>query len=471
MNNYAKQIRRLQELGPRTSGSHAHQLLIEDVAGELAAMGYEVQRDTHVFEKWDVSPEKIGLTVAGQTVAVSSAWPYSGETKPGGVTAPLVYLPGRLKKWKTAAGKIAVVEVRNLDVPTKLLVDSWNDELPFSTASNPVIGSELSGTDLTKAREAGVLGVIAVWREFADDAAKAQYLPFTRDYQGVPAVWVPQSEANTVLSAAKVGATATLTLVAERTPNATMDTLWTVSPGSGPRAQESILVVTHSDGGNAVEENGHLGLLELARDAAASPHARSIVFVYTAGHLRIPAVTTHGQATTAWLTAHPELWSADTDGLCAVAGLVIEHLGARHYAIDPATHHYGPTHEPEPELLYATTGELAALARETWSGVEIDNAVPVKPGALVHFGEGEPLFQHLIPAIALVTGPVYLLAETNDDVVDLDVLARQIDSFRRLQAHLAGPVDAAAFGKVKLPGKLQKAVAAAKVLRFVALHR
>uniref|UniRef100_UPI000561EB48 hypothetical protein n=1 Tax=Microbacterium sp. B19 TaxID=96765 RepID=UPI000561EB48 len=107
-------------------------------------------------------------------------------------------------------------------------------------------------------------------------------------------------------------------------------TVWAVSSGSGIHADESVLVVTHSDGGNAVEENGFIGLLELARDAAETPHDRTIVFVLVAGHLRIPAVTAHGQATTAWLHAHPEWWSPAADGRTAVAGLVIEHLGAKH---------------------------------------------------------------------------------------------------------------------------------------------
>ncbi|MFK4853628.1 hypothetical protein ACI3KT_18515, partial [Microbacterium sp. ZW T6_19] len=173
-----------------------------------------------------------------------------------------------------------------------------------------------------------------------DDEARGQYLPFTRPHQGVPAVWVPESEGDRILAAARRGDQATLTLEATRHHGATMDTVWAVSPGAGPHADESILVVTHSDGGNAIEENGHIGLLALAQDAATIPHDRTIVFVLTAGHLRIPAVTLHGQATTAWLQAHPEMWDADAAGLTAVAGLVIEHLGARRRRDDfPRTGH------------------------------------------------------------------------------------------------------------------------------------
>ncbi|WP_425838289.1 hypothetical protein [Streptomyces fractus] len=468
MTDYAAQIRRLNELGPRYSGNDAHRTLIEDVAAGLSTLGYTVERDTHSFERWDSAGGSSALTIGQEDIPLSSVWPYSGETGPQGATAPLTLVTGLHKNWKAAAGKIAVLDVHNLDVPSKLVFDTWSGELPFETLTNPVVGSELAGTDLTKAREAGVVGVIGVWRGLSDGAARGQYLPFTRDYQGIPALWIPESQRDTVLAAAKRGDTATLTLDATKTPGTTMDTLWAVSPGTGPQADEAVLVVTHSDGGNAVEENGHLGLLALARDAAATPHNRTVVFVYTAGHLRIPAVTEHGQATTAWLDAHPELWSPDTEGLTAVAGLAIEHLGAKHFRINPASGRYESDGTLEPEILYATTSELAELTRSTWSGVTIDSATPLKPGELIHFGEGEPLHDQRIPAIALVTGPLYLLAELEGDLVDIDTLTRQIDSFRRLLAHLVGPAESSSFGTVTLPTKARKALAGLQTLRFVA---
>jgi hypothetical protein len=43
--------------------------------------------------------------------------------------------------------------------------------------------------------------------------------------------------------------------------------------------------------------------------ASGARPKRTLVFVFVTGHLRLPAVTGHGQAATAWLTAHPEWWS------------------------------------------------------------------------------------------------------------------------------------------------------------------
>ncbi|WP_411119890.1 hypothetical protein [Streptomyces sp. 058-1L] len=114
---------------------------------------------------------------------------------------------------------------------------------------------------------------------------------------------------------------------------------------------------------------------------------------------------------------------------------------------------------------------MAELARATWSGVTIDSSTPLKPGAFIHFGEGEPLHDQRIPAVALVTGPLYLLAELRGDLVDIDALTRQIDSFRRLLTHLAGPAESSSFGTVELPTKEEKALAGDQVLRFVAAQR
>jgi len=468
--SYADQVRRLRELGPRPSGSVAHRALIEDVAGELRALGYVVHRDRHTFKGWEVSRDNVSLRIASARVPLSSEWPYSGSTDAQGVTAPLVLLDGIRKNWKAAAGKIAVIDVSNIDVPAKLFINSWSGRLPFESASNPVIGSELAGTDLAKARRAGVLGVVATWSGLSDGAAAGQYLPFTRDYQGVPAVWAPESQRSAIRAAARRGETATLVLPARTIPGATMDTLWAVSQG-GNAADEAVLVVTHSDGGNVVEENGHIGLLALARDAARNSHDRTIVFVYTAGHLRIPAVTDRGQATTAWLDAHPELWSPDSDGLTAVGGLVIEHLGAKHFRVNHDTGEYGPDGSIEPELLYASTPQLADLAERMWEGEAGGGPITVKPGALVHLGEGEPLFEHGVPALALVTGPDYLLAEIDEDMVDLPSLTRQVDSFRRVLQYLAGPTDKSAFGVVRRPGNLRKLLAGLRAVWYVVSRR
>ena len=429
-------LRDLYALGPRPTGSEAHVALVDRIAAELAKLGLKVHRDSHRFERWEVTSDRLALTVGGRRIPVSSAWPYSGETGPKGVTAPLTLLDGWRRKWRAAAGNIAVVQVDNRAIPYGLLFGTWSDTGRVKggdkrdPVKHPVISAELSRIDLRKAKDCGVVGVIAIWRGLGDPDAAGQYVPFNKPYEGLPAVWVSEREGDALVDAARKHEPATLVLDAVRRPHVRTDTVWAVSPGQA-RPNETVIAVTHTDGTNAVEENGHIGLLALARDAVSHPHDRSIVFVFTTGHFRIPSITPRGPATNRWLEAHPELWSGRHGGKRAVAGLVIEHLGALECALDKETHRYRLTGKLEPEILYATTKELAQRVRKDWKGAH-DGIEPMRPGALIQFGEGEPLLKRRIPTVALVTGPEYLAAETDERLVDVTVLGRQIESFQRL---------------------------------------
>jgi hypothetical protein len=296
---FEQQVQYLQSLGSRPTGSHSHAALVERVAIDLENMGLEVHRDRHTFERWDVTPERLALSVNGRRVTIASPWPYSGKTSPAGITGPLTVLTGWRKKWKSAAGHIVVIEVAHRSVPYHVLLDKWDNDARINRkVSHPLISAALSRIDLRKAKAAGVLAVIAVWKGLSDRSAAGQYLPFTGPYEDLPAVWVAEGEGAAVLRAAREHASATLVLDATLTPDVPTDTVWAVSPGT--LSGETVLVVTHSDGTNAVEENGHIGLLALAHDAATNPHDRTIVFIFVTGHLRIPAVTGRRRGCEGW---------------------------------------------------------------------------------------------------------------------------------------------------------------------------
>lgn len=458
----SEQLQFLEALGPRLTGSPAHKALIEDVAARLTDLGLAVQRDRHQFTRWDVphDQEHLRLTVNGADIEISSAYPYSGTTGAAGVTAKLHLLSGlRRTCWAAARGAIAVFEVPHIAVPRDLLVGEWDRNRKNPPASHPVFSAGVFGPKLDKARQAGVKAFVLVWRGLVVGNASRQYVPFIEPYHDLPAVWVAGEAGERVLAAARAGQEARLLLNADITPNTETETIWAVS--GGEIRDESILIVTHSDGTSVLQENGYIALLELARAAVSRPHRRNMVFVFTTGHLRIPAISQHGQATSAWLEAHKELWMGEKGQAKAVGGMVIEHLGAAEFAQDSRTGSYGPTGKPEPETLYATTPELRDVVLREWRGNDLEPIHPVKPGPVIHFGEGEPLFQRNIPAVALVTGPQYLLAEITGELVDIDMMRRQIDSCLRL---LWCFDELTVFGRVVQPTLLQKAVAAIRVL-------
>lgn len=466
----ARRQRELDDLGPRLTGTAEHNAVIDGVARDLVDLGYEVHRDGHRFDRWDLPDDDahLGLELPDGPVRISSVFPYSGLTGAEGIAAPLRYLgSGGTRRWSRARGAIAVVEVPHMEFPRDLAVGEWDSDGSGQSLRNPVLSATLLGPDLDKARKAGVLGVVAVWRGMTEANAEGQYLPFTQPYHDLPALWVAGENGERVLAAAQVGAVATLRMHGSIERGCPTDTVWAVSPGSDP--SESILVVTHSDGTNGVEENGHLGLLELARHAAQRAHRRSIVFVLTTGHLRIPEISAHGQATSAWMEAHRELWEGGPGRARAVAGLGLEHLGARADVEDVRTGTYRVTGDPEPELLYATTRELRDMVAATWRAVTPGVTISA-PGPLVHFGEAEPIYERGIPSIALVTAPQYLLAlrkPGSESLADIDLMVRQIEGFRRLLDRLdAAP--AGSLGAVRRPGRLRKIRA---VLRLIGIKR
>jgi hypothetical protein len=454
----------LAKLGPRFPGSDAHERLVAHVAGQWAELGMDVREDVLGFERWDPPghPDGLRLTVDGQPVEISSAFPYSGTTGPDGVRGRLRHLRGQLPRWSRARGGIAVLEVRNRELPTSAVVGSWDPDDPWGRAANPVGPAMLAGLGLKRAARAGVKGVVLVWRGVSAANARGQYVPFTLSYRGIPAVFVAGGAADAVLQAAQRGRQAELVLDAALTKDASMRTVWAAVEGTR-RPEETVLVVSHSDGTNVVEENGHIGLVELARDVVAQPPERTIVFVFTAGHLRIPAVTGHGQATSRWLTDHPNWWAGGPGHRRAVSGLVIEHLGALEYRDDPVTGDYGPTGQAEPELLYASTRELRMLADIEWRGIEPGPTRVSVPNELIQLGEGQPLYLERIPNISLVTVPQYLLSTEPGDYVDVKLLQRQVDSFARLLRRL-DTLPSASVGSIAPHTTLRKITAGGKVL-------
>jgi len=448
----------LAQLGPRLPGSDAHERLVAHVAGQWAELGMDVREDVLGFERWDPpgAPDGLRLTVDGQVVEISSAFPYSGTTGPDGVRGRLRYLRGPLPRWSRARGGIAVIEmIRNRELPASAAVGSWDPDDPWGKLSNPIAPATLAGLGLKRAARAGVKGVVLLWRGVSAANARGQYVPFTLSYRGIPAVFVAGAAADAVLHAAQVSAPAELVLDAALTTDASMRTVWAAVEGTR-RPQETVLVVTHSDGTNVVEENGHIALLQLARDVMAHPPERTIVFVFVAGHLRIPAIVTgHGQATSRWLTDHPEWWAGGPGQRRAVAGLVIEHLGALEYRDNPVTGDYGPTGHAEPELLYASTRELRMLADIEWRGTEPGPTRVSMPNELIQLGEGQPLYLGRIPNISLVTVPQYLLSTEPGDYVDVKLLQRQVDSFARL-LHRLDTLPAGSVGSIAPHTTLRK---------------
>lgn len=445
--DYQAELDLLNRLGPRLTGSEQQHELVNHLEARLKDMGYSVNSDEFSFQCMQPFTSPPSLTIGDESIEISSVFPYSGFTPPEGISGELIWLHGTLPRWSSARGKIAVVGISNPNISFEALVKTWEGSKPWGLQNTPLLPATIAGASIVKAKSAGVQAVIFSWDDTISPAAAAnQYLPFTFDYQGIPVIFTAGQASKQVIKAAEEYKHATLSLISCGLEEATSRTIWAVAEGA--KSDETILVVTHTDGINIVEENGHIGVLQLAQDVLASKPQRTHVFIFVSGHMRIPAVTKHGQATTKWLHDHPEWWRGQDGERKAMVGLVIEHLGAMEFVDDPAEARLNGTGQVMPEILYANTQELALLLTKEWDGIEQGQKRISKPSAFVQFGEGEPLSQLAIPNVALVTAPLYLLAAWDGDereLINLPGLTRQINSFRKIR-ELVDHMDSQAFG-------------------------
>lgn len=337
-----------------------------------------------------------------------------------------------------ARGKIAVVNMTNSLLDLSVFLNVWEGQPEWDVLANlPTITADRRKPNLTAANEAGVKGVIIAWDNMTSGNAYGQYIPFKELYLGVPTLYVAGPAAETVMEASKTNQKAQLTLTGELIPDTETRTIYTVIEGTKYK-DESNIITTHTDGINAIEENGHIAMLAEAKSLATCPPERTTILVFLTGHMHQPAFSTTGKATKRWLDDNTKYWRGEEGEMTAVVSSCVEHLGALDWVEDLATNSYYPTGELVEETLFANTPELVDLMEQNWNGTNPDLVRINKPSARgTQPGEGEDLHKALIPEFSLITGTSYLLAELPEDfnemrLVDMDTLKRQVDSLLRM---------------------------------------
>jgi hypothetical protein len=492
--------------GTRYTGSSGHAAFVDWLAGQLSAVpGVRVRTDRLTFGRW--LARDFALTVSGPASAGRSGpvplayyYPYSGQTPPGGVTGRLVDLglypagnpvvSGYTEAfWVPARGGIALVRAVppefSLDlaqtatggyVPGRVSALAAVDYAAYAAGlANPLFQGISEPVPLLDARNAGVLGVVVAWTGLPDDEVVNQYNPFTTSYPaasglpspgdpGCPAVWVGDSAGAELAALAAGGqASATLVLTADITAGAATETVWGWLEGSGDTG-ENIIINTHTDGPNAVEENGGLGLIALARYLAGVPSRnRDMYFALVTGHFQLPQFSRTilnlarpevGQgAVSTWMAGHPDICQA------AVLGVTVEHLGATMWTGDPVTGQYAPaggsewgtTYTMQRDVLSLVNAEqdayLAAVAAVNASGWPDYPVATVRPGTIpAYFGEGSSLYAAGLGTVSLCPSPTYLLQAGDaqqPQLLDLDKLDQRLMYGQILAlAHTIGALDA-----------------------------
>jgi hypothetical protein len=242
--------------------------------------------------------------------------------------------------------------------------------------------------------------VIIAWTDVSDANAADQYTPFSRPPQGVPGLYVGRETGTKLKALAGSGAKATVVLEADIFPDTPTDTLMATLPGT--TSDEVIIVNTHTDGPNATEENGGLGILALAKYFSKLPKSdrrRTIVFPLTSGHFAGPWVPSMRGI----IQKYPDLIKK------AVAALTVEHLGCKEW-IDDASMHYKPTGQNEWAVAITETASTGNILVEALEGSGDRRTAVVNPVHGGWLGEGGGLARAGVPTIGYIPQPNYLLA-------------------------------------------------------------
>ena len=282
----------MNSFGTRLTGSKGHNDFIKWLKDEIAEMDIPIFSDPFYFTRWEEQNSSIEILDGDEkiNIPVSSAYPYSGKTSAYGITEELVYVKS-IKDVPKTAGKIAVFNISNINfLPSEIAFDKRSsfpeDVVLEKKYEGPVITSFVQCfygiiSKLTKAK-----AVILVWKGLHKDMIEGQYLSFIMDYQNIPMLWVNEAEGEKLIEAAKLHKKAKFVLEAEIEENAFTETFYCILKGKNQK--ENVVVNTHTDGTNCVEENGPIALLELMRSMKDMELERNHIFVFTTGHFRLP---------------------------------------------------------------------------------------------------------------------------------------------------------------------------------------
>jgi hypothetical protein len=427
-------------LGTKYTGSPAHQKYMTFLDEKFAESGLDVDKIPHTaLVRWNI--RNFGVKIAsgaggGKEVPLSSYCTYSGTTGAEGVTGDLIYCgsvgnpatplnqtaSGRGGSSLTLPldmkGKIALVEVASQPVPfgdwfkghvREVFNSEGTPELPEFESTAAFAGFGMPRGLASDLQKAGALGIIYAWTNLSDDNASGQ----TKMGAGgpLPAVWVGRKAGNELKQFAQSDGRVTLTLEADTTPDVPTRTILATLPGTS--SEEIILLWTHTDGNNAIEENGGIAMINLMKYFSRLPkasRARTIVCVLSEGHYAEQYVPT-----SAWVRERPDLIQK------AVALVSIEHLGCREWVDDPVANTYKGSGRPEIGWAFCPTPPLPDIMVDSLKGTNAGK-IAVMDSDVHSFSPGMAAYRAAkVPTIAYICTPPYLLAEgPNGHIQKLD---------------------------------------------------
>ena len=465
----------LGPLAARPTGSPQQAAYIDWIRGQVRSIpGVRLSEQNFTIDRFSVSSTKLRVRIDGKprVLPVADAIPYSLPTSRTGVAAPATFVPDEQQITAgNARGKIVVRHAPAGSVPMYdflLPVVSWEVYDPNQTIDptgnfyGDFINYNARVHDLRDAAAAGAKGIL-----FVKDLPRRQLIGHYEPYEGsawkVPGMFLGADEGKTITDALAAGHRTSIRLI-ERAAFKKVQTpsLEAVLPGGSP---QRIVIDSHTDGTNAVEDNGPVAMVAMLRYFASLPvecRPRTLQFAFSTAHFyqRVarPDVRHGGAGQLA------EQLDRDYDQGTVSAVVVLEHLGAREYEAVPRKDG-GPGQQlvstgrrtiqfigvtPSPSLVSATDGVVRKYDMQRSILLQGADA----PGGTVpqhcsFGGEGTPYNVHLLPTIGVISAPQSLYDPAFElEGIDFDVMRDEVLGFTELinrmqpmsQAEIAGTV-------------------------------
>ena len=304
---------------------------------KLSSLSYTISRFT---------PSATTLTLrVGKRVRrlpVAAPVPYS---RPGSVSGRVTLVPD--DQQITAAnskGKIVLRHAPAGSVPNYdflLPVVSWSTYDPNNTIDpsknfyGDFINYNLRVADLRDAAAAGAKGVL-FYKDLPTRQLRGHFEPYEGERWRVPAAFLGADEGKRIGDAIAGGAGARVRLtVRAKYKRVHTPTVIATIAGQSP---QRLVIDSHTDGTNAVEDNGPVAMTAMARYLATLPlscRPRTLQFVFPTAHFYQRLVDPKKRYGGAGVLA--EMLDRDYDKGTVSAVLVLEHLGALSFDAVPRT--------------------------------------------------------------------------------------------------------------------------------------
>jgi hypothetical protein len=466
----------VDKLGVRPTGGPAQASYIAWIRRQLRTIPGITTHDLRfTINRWSSTNARLSMRVGKRTIRlpIADAIPYAKPTGRHDVQAPLAVVPtGTAIDASNAGGKIVVREANAGSVPNGaflLPVISWKMYDPGNTI-NPAdnfkgdfIAYNDRIADLKNAAAAGAKGILFV-KNLPRRQIVGHYEPYEGLPWGVPGMFLGADEGKKLTDAIAAGKqpTARITLKARFHRVSTPSVLATL-PGSSP---QRIVIDSHTDGTNAVEDNGPVAMVAMLRYFASLPatcRPRTLEFAFSTAHFYQRVARPDIRDGAAEQLA--EQLDKDYDKGTVSAVVVLEHMGALDY--EEVKRASGPGNRlapnglraiqfvaitPSPQLVNAVDGVVQRYDMQRTillQGADLPgNTVPMHCS---FGGEGTPYEKHLLPTIGEIAAPQFLYDPAFGlKAIDFDVMHSEMLGFTELinqmgsmsQADVSGSVDA-----------------------------